>query len=154
MRRASVWALLGMAVVLGVLSWQTSAVFGLYIGLLVPSLVFHWLYACRRCNNLACAINAASPDFLLGRPRAAVPKLDRPFSDLPARVAGMPLVFAFGIGLYGAWQAGIGWLVACVLLLGVAAWAYSRVTCANCTNDCPANRNAAYREWKTSVRSE
>jgi hypothetical protein len=147
-RRASVWGFVVLLVSLGVFSFVGSPPIGwLYAGLVVPILVFHWWYACRRCNNVACALNTASNEFFLGRRRRDP---EPGFSDLDASRAGVPLVFSVGVGFYGAWGAGPLAFAACVLLLIAAGVPYVRKTCAQCTNDCPANRSVAYADWKRS----
>lgn len=150
-RRASVWGFVLLVVSLGVFSFVGSPLIGwLYAGLVVPSIVFHWRFACRRCNNAACALNTASDEFFLGRRRR---DRESGFSDLNASRVGLPLVFSVGVGFYGAWQVGPLAFAACVLLLIAAGAPYLRKTCAHCTNDCPANRNAAYADWKRSACS-
>jgi hypothetical protein len=134
-------------VALGVFSWRSPVIFGLYMALLVPVLAFHWFYSCRTCTNVACALNAASEEFFLGRPRRRIP-VGTAYSDTRASVAGVPLVFTVGVGFYGTfladWRAGL----ACTALLLAAGVGYTKGTCSECTNECPANRNAEYWEWK------
>jgi hypothetical protein len=151
--KVSAWLLVVLLVAVGAFSWRTPTVFGLYVGLLIPGVVFHWYYACRRCTNLACALNAASDAFFLGGRVRSLPADTPEYSDINSAVAAWPLVLALGVGLYGAYLASVWALLGLLAVLAAAGVTYVPSTCARCTNDCPLNGNDAYREWKGPRKS-
>ncbi len=150
MRRAVAWAFVAGLLALAVLAYLGNALlFAFYLAALGNAISFHWWYACSRCTNLCCPFNVRSSEFFA---RAGSVRMvgdpEREFSDIRSAVAGVPLLLSVAIGLIAAWLwhplAAVAWLgVMCV-----PAYGYWKSSCGSCGNDCPANRNAAYRAWK------
>ena len=150
-RRVSLWIMLVAVAAAGAFAWMGSPVlFAVFALLLAGAGAFHWAYACRRCTNADCAVNARGDCFAFGPSRSPGDGgvRQQPFSDLQAMVAAPPLVVAIVVGTYGAWLFSPLAALACVAVLGAGFAVYAGVTCTNCVNRCPLNRNEAYRAWR------
>jgi len=149
-RRITGWAFAALVVALAVLSFAGDiGVFAAYVILLTGSVAFHAGYSCRRCNNVSCTFNPASPECMFGR-RYEMRSAEETgmFSDINASVAGIPLLIALAVGFFGTYMLSV-WALATMLAWAfVTAVLYTIVTCSFCANRCPNNRNAAYKEWR------
>lgn len=149
-RRAIVWALIAGLLGLAVLAYFGSALlFAFYLAALGNAVSFHWWYACSRCSNMCCALNVRGPEFFMRvKPVRMVGEPEREFSDIRSIVGAVPVVLSVLIGLWAAWL----WSPVAALLwtayAAVVAYAYWKTSCPGCGNDCPVNRNPAYRRWK------
>ncbi len=150
MRRAIAWALIVGLMVLAVLAYMGSAwLFAIYLAALGNAVSFHWWYACSRCSNTCCSFNARSPEFFARfTPLKMVGEPVSEFSDIRSLVAGIPLLVSVAIGVVGAWLYSPAATIAWLAYMGLVGYAYWRTSCAGCGNECPANRNPAYRTWK------
>lgn len=152
MRKGVIYALIVWLCVLAVLAYKGSALlFAFYLVALGNAVSFHWWYACSRCSNMCCGFNRYSPHFFL-RPGKSSARYSEPktFSNVRSLVAGVPVLLSVAIGLVAAGMYSL--LAAVIWTVGLAAlgyW-YWTVSCVGCGNDCPANRNAAYRAWQAS----
>ena len=157
LRKCSVWGLFVIVVALAVFSWLGSPMmFVMYAVLMLPILVVHPVSICKRCDNLACAINTRSPDYFLsfkkGEP-AGPADVDK-FSDLKMYLGFYPMALAIIIGFAGVWYFNTAVFIALAVFSAAVLLTYMRNTCRYCTNNCPANMNANYRAWKNSRDSK
>ena len=158
MRKLSVWILFAAVVATLVFAAMGDTVaFAVSAVALTFTGVAHWRWGCRRCTNFACALNSRSPEFVFGGRRragvcgeSAVRVDDVEFSDIRSAVLGAPVLVAFAPAVYASWRFDPLVALACLGAMGVGFALYYRATCSQCTNDCPANHNPAYRCWKSS----
>ncbi|MGB4592762.1 MAG: hypothetical protein WBI63_03165 [Coriobacteriia bacterium] len=150
MRKGVIYALIVWLCVLAGLAYRGDFwLFAFYLVALGNALSFHWWYACSRCSNVCCGFNRYSPHFFLrpGKSRARCQEPTR-FSNVRSLVAGIPVLLSVAVGVVGAAMyslvAAAVWLVG---MVGLGYW-YWKVSCVGCGNDCPANRNAAYLQWR------
>jgi hypothetical protein len=153
-RRVSAWGLIGLFVALGAFSFLGDRLmFWIYAGLSAPLVVVHVAVLCRRCSNVACALNPRGVDFLFRR-RMPGDDPSLPFSDLPAAWSALALSLVGAVGFVGTWRFS-PLAAAAVFAAGVPLHLmYTRASCAHCGNVCLANRNPAYREWKAEQPAE
>ena len=149
-RRASAWGWIAIFAALGVFAFLGNRIlFVVWAALTVPFLVYHVRRVCARCTNISCGLNPRSPDFIFRLGSSRTPTDDLGYSDInPIFVSTLPLAALAVLALVGAWQYSP---LATVALLACAAanmTIYERVSCRRCTNNCPNNRNPAYRRWK------
>lgn len=153
LRKCSAWGLFLIVAALAIFSWLGSPMmFVLYAVLMLPILVVHPVSICKRCDNLACAINPKSPDYFLSlKPGEPVGQADADkFSDLRMYLGFYPMVLAIIIGFAGVWYFNKAVFMALAVFSVAVLLTYMSNTCRYCTNNCPVNRNASYRAWKRS----
>lgn len=151
LRKLVVWGFVILVVVLAVLSYfGNRIIFYVYVGLLVPFLIFHAVAICRRCTNVYCAFNAKSADYFLRlQPHASGAKSKEVgYSDINARLAGTPLALIVALSFIAVWQLSMLAFFATLAYAAVAMVIYMKETCRFCTNNCPNNKNVAYWKWK------
>jgi len=150
MRRAIGWAFTAGLLALAVLAYLgNTLLFAFYLAALGNAIAFHWWYACSRCTNLCCPFNVRSPDFFARVRKVRMTNAPvREFSDIKSLVAGIPLLLSVALGVIAAWLYSPAVTLVWVAAMAVPAYAYWKTSCSGCGNDCPANRNRAYLEWK------
>lgn len=153
-RRLSAWGFVVLVIAMAILSYLGNpAFFYVYVGLLTPFVLFHALFVCARCSNIYCAFNSKSPDFIF-RLNSRPANQELAYSDLRTVWAAIPLVLILMIPLIAIWQLSPYAFFALLISAAVLFAIYQKETCYFCTNNCPNNKNTAYREWKKQNRDQ
>ena len=142
------WAFVLLIVSLAVFAFLGNKTLGLiYIGLMVPMVVLHFLLVCAKCTNVGCPLNSKSTDFIFFKgPFESFRDLG--YSDIKTLWATIPLALVQIIAFIALWQLSISLFAVFIALFTVTFYFYQKSACTVCTNNCPANSNRAYRDWK------
>ncbi len=148
------WALVLLIVGLAVFAFLGNKTLGLvYIGLMVPAIILHSLLVCARCTNVGCPLNYKGKDFILYKGQFESFK-DLGYSDITTLWATVPLALVQIIAFIALWQLSISLFAVFIALFTVTFYLYQKSICTVCTNNCPANSNREYRDWKRQEAAE